>query len=104
MLMKYTVSLNLSNTKTSSFDDINLVMLKKVIQILCHPLALIINKSFETGKVPDELKIAKILFPKLGPTDDINNWHPISILSVFSKIVEKLMLIRVLKFCNQLGL
>jgi retron-type reverse transcriptase len=76
-----------------------MAMLKYAILALCNPLALIINKSFTNGIVPDKLKIAKILlFPKTGSTDDLNNWRPISILSVFSKIFEKLMLIRMLKF------
>ena len=73
--------MNLSNTKAFSFDSINMIMLEKIISVLCFPLALIINKSFETGKVPDKLKILKILlFHKSGPTDDLNNWRPISIV------------------------
>ena len=44
----YRITENLSNTKASPFDDINMKMLKKIISVLCLPLALIINKSFET--------------------------------------------------------
>ena len=31
---------------------------------------------------------------KKGPTNDVNNYRPISLLSVFSKILEKLMVVR----------
>ncbi len=61
------VTLSLSNTKAFSFDYVNMVMLKNAISVLKTPLACIINKSFSAGKVPDELKIAKILlFPNLA--------------------------------------
>ena len=57
-------------------------MLKELfIFIFCHPLAVIINKSFEVGKVLKKMKIAKIvLFLKTGDTNDLNYWYPISIL------------------------
>jgi hypothetical protein len=68
------VTLSLSNTKALSFDYVNMVMLKNAISVLKNPLACIINKSFSAGKVPDKLKIAKILlFPKSGFCDDLNN-------------------------------
>jgi hypothetical protein len=54
----------------SSIDHINMLMLNNVISVLKNPLAAIINKSFQTGKIPDSLKIAKIL---LFPKSNLNN-------------------------------
>ena len=57
---------------------------------LAGPLTKISNTSLETGEVPQKWKIAKVrpLF-KSGDKKDINNYRPISLLPVFSKILEK---------------
>ena len=60
---------------------------------LMSPLRVIlINESFSTDRFPDKLKIAKVIaLHKKGATDDRANYRPISLLSVFSKIFEKIM-------------
>lgn len=57
----------------------------------------IINRSFEEGIFPDNLKsaITKPLSKK-GDTSDPNSYRPITILSTFSKIFEK-------NFCDRLS-
>ena len=60
--------------------------------LIIFPLCEIINSSFSTGVFPDALKIAKVIpIHKGGSTNEINNYRPISILSIFDKIIEKLM-------------
>ena len=54
--------MNLAITRAFSLDNINVAMLKKAITVLCLPLALIINKSFETGKVSKKLKLLQYCF------------------------------------------
>ena len=52
----------------------------------------LINKSFETGIFPDELKIAKIVpIFKSGDKTLVSNYRPISVLSFFSKIFETIL-------------
>lgn len=64
------------------------------------PLAPIWNASFTSGIFPDRLKIAKVKpFYKKG--DNIQNYRPISILSGFSKILEKLMYNRLISFVEK---
>ena len=63
------------------------------------------NLSFETGIFPDQLKIAKVI--PLFKSDDkriINNYRPISVLPVFSKIIEKLMHKRLKNFLDKNGI
>ena len=73
-----------------------------VKQCLCYfiqPLVHIYNFFFQSGIFPDMMKLAKIktLFKK-GDKYDIQNYRLISILSAFSKILEKLMYNRLLSF------
>lgn len=55
---------------------------------LCH----ILNSCFALGTYPNFLKISKVicLFKKNDPRD-ITNYRPISLLSVFSKIFERII-------------
>ena len=56
------------------------------------PLSLLFNQSITKGKFPQQLKNA-IVIPKhkKGSKEDIRNYRPISLLSTFSKIFDKLM-------------
>ena len=80
--------------------------------LIIVPLAYIINMSLLTGEYPDLLKLVKVIpIHKGGSTQDVNNYRPISLLSIFDKIIEKLMHKRLysfleknnILFCNQLG-
>ena len=66
---------------------------------IVSPLVILINESFSTGIFPDKLKIAKVVaLHKKDSTDNPSNYRPISLLSVFSKIFEKLMHQRLYNF------
>src|SRR5688572_18745734 len=50
------------------------------------------NLSFEQGKFPYALKLARVIpVYKKGSKDILNNYRPISLTSPFAKILEKLM-------------
>ena len=51
-----------------------------------------INKAFNENKFPDTLKLSDIVpvFKKLDPTDK-TNFRPVSVLSLLSKVFEKIM-------------
>ena len=53
-------------------------------------LVIIFNKSLEEGRFPEMLKIAKVMpiFKGENPADP-NNYRPISLISVFDKLLEK---------------
>ena len=58
--------------------------------------------SFSSGKFPDPLKIFKTIpIHKGGSTILLNNYRPISLLSIFDKIIEKLMHKRLYNFLNE---
>lgn len=60
------------------------------------------NKMLQQGVFPDCLKIAKVIpVYKSGDASDPSNFRPISTLSTFSKIFEKLLVNRFISFINQ---
>ncbi len=64
-------------------------------------LAKVINSSFQQGIFPESLKIARVVpIHKGGSKTDVANYRPISLLSSFSKIYEKLMHKRILDFLD----
>jgi retron-type reverse transcriptase len=57
--------------------------------------------SFNTGTVPSQLKIAKVIpVYKSGDRRMVENYRPISLLNVFSKIFEKVVHNRLTTFLN----
>ena len=74
-------------------------ILKYARHILCNPLADIINKSVKTGIYPDKLKDAKVIpIFKSDDETEVSNYRPISLLSIFNRIFEKMMFTRLKTF------
>ena len=80
-------------------DDINMYVLSKVTDQIVKPLVHIFNLSFSSGIFPSEMKTAKVIpVFKSGNRSDFSNYRPISLLSQFSKILEKLFNLRLEQF------
>ena len=90
-------SLNIK--KSCGPDGIGPRLVKDNMYLLCEPLTYIYNLSLMNGIVPDKLKIAKIipLFKK-GDEHLACNYRPISLLSIFDKILEMLVYRRISNF------
>ena len=85
--------------KSSGPTSIPLRLLQDASDIIITPLCHIINLSLSTGIFPDILKITKVVaIHKGGSTQELNNFRPISLLSIFDKIIEKLIHKRVYEF------
>jgi hypothetical protein len=88
--------------KTSSgHDEISTKLVKESIVTIIQPLTHIINLSLNTGIVPDQLKIAKVIpIYKSSDTNQLKNYRPISLLPAFSKILEKIMFNKLMSFLD----
>jgi hypothetical protein len=92
---------SLQDKKTPDLNNISMHLLKKVINLVKTPLIHIFSRSLSSGIVPDKMKIAKVVpIFKSGSHTDINNYRPISLLCSFSKILEKIVAGRLLKYLN----
>ena len=68
---------------------------------ICH----LIDFSFKTGFIPTTLKTAKIVpIFKAAETDNFTNYRPISLLSSFSKLLEKVAANQIMKYLNKFKL
>ena len=80
-------------------DDINMYVLSKVTDQIVKPLVHIFNLSFSSGIFPSEMKTAKVIpLFKSGDRSDFSNYRPISLLSQFSKVLDKLFNFRLEQF------
>ena len=93
----------IENLKESScgWDELRPRIMKFIKQSIKIPLTHISNLSFQTGVFPAELKIANVVpIFKSGDETIFTNYRPVSVLPVFSKILERLMYNRLIEFIN----
>ena len=97
---------------SAGWDAISSHIVKKTYDKFILPLTHIMNLSICSGIFPAQMKIARVvpLF-KSGDSTLFSNYRPVSVLPLFSKILERLMYKRLLAFvnkhdllyCNQFG-
>ena len=75
-------------------------VLKRITTVISPVLAKIINMPVMLGIFPKSLKVARVVpIHKASCKEDLNNYRPISILPIYSKIIEKVIMYhRVYKF------
>jgi exonuclease III len=89
---------SLKSSNSAGYDEINTRLLKLVSPYILSPLTHICNSSLRTGIFPTRLKYASVIpIYKKGDTQLMSNYRPISILTTFSKIVEKIIYSRIIK-------
>ena len=90
---------SLKKNKSTGPNSIPVKLLKILDPQISVQLSQIINDSFQNGIFPEKLKIAKVIpIFKKGDASKNSNYRPISLLSIFSKIFEKLMHQRLYNF------
>ena len=93
------IVMRLGNNKAPGIDECSPKIVKLVIELISEPLCHIFNLSLASGTFPDKMKTARIspIF-KTGDKEQVSNYRPISVLSIFSKILEKVIYKRTYNF------
>uniref|UniRef100_A0A1B6MQ42 Reverse transcriptase domain-containing protein n=1 Tax=Graphocephala atropunctata TaxID=36148 RepID=A0A1B6MQ42_9HEMI len=84
--------LRLSNSKAEDVFGLSNFVLKKIISEILQPLTFLINWMFNVGDFPHCLKVTvTVPIYKKGDRTHINNYRPIALVPVISKIVESII-------------
>ena len=80
----------LPNKRSSGYDNLSNLLLKKISYEIAMPLEQIFNLSLELGTFPNLMKDAEVVPLYKSKEKDLSvNYRPISLLITISKILEK---------------
>ena len=83
-------------------NGLSMHFIKQIDAQILIPLKHVLSLSLQTGEIPHQLKVAKVVpIHKSGDSADMNNYRPISLLNTFSKILEKIVAIRLTNFLDE---
>ena len=86
-------------SKSSCVDNINAKFCKAAMLSIPHVICQVMCKSLMLGKIPSDWTKGVInVIPKGGDLTDPGNWRPIMQISIFAKILEKIVQTRLLKY------
>ena len=89
----------------SGWDGLSAYIGKQCVEGFIAPLTHIINMSITQGVFPDELKLARVIpVYKCNDKQTLSNYRPISILTLFSKVLETVMYKSISKFLDSYSL
>ena len=94
----------ISSFKDSSarWDESKPGIIKNIKDCITMPLTHICNFLFKRGIFPAQLKIANVVpIYKRGNEHVFSNYRPVSVLPIFSKLLEKLMYNRLMDFITR---
>ena len=93
---------SLKPKNSSGYDDISNKLIKELHPIILKPLTEVINRSLQEGTFPDDMKRSDTIpLYKTKEKYYTTNYRPISLLLTLSKILEKVVYKRTVKFLDK---
>ena len=93
---------SIKSSSTPGIDEITPKFVKIAKGILSPILAKLFTKCIHQETFPSDFKVAYVIsIPKTSSPKSLDEFCPISLLSVFSKLFEKILKIKMLKFISK---
>lgn len=94
--------LKLKDKKSPGIDNIRAETIKLIAYQIADPLTHIVNLSIKTGNYPSSFKTSvTVPIYKNGDKTEVSNYRPISLITTFSKIFEKILKTRLTSFIQK---
>jgi hypothetical protein len=95
---------NFDNKTSIDLDDISIMLIKKVSHEICSLLVHIFNLSLQQGCFPNSFKTTRTVpIFKTGDLSLCDNYRTISLVKTLSKILEKIMQIKLINHSKLTG-
>jgi len=95
-------AINRMKNSLSCTDNLPPVLFKKLKNVLAFPLSLVFNQLLSVSAVPNDWKNAVIVpVLKKGFAGSVSNYRPISLTSVVSKLMERVITVKITDFLLQ---
>ena len=92
---------SIKRNKATGMDNLPPGLIKDSAELISAPLTHLINTSLMTSTFPVEWKAAKIIPTyKSGARSNCDNYRPVSVLPVISKVIEKIVHQQVMKYLD----
>ena len=93
------------NGVAAGYYNLCVFAIKESIDLIAKPLTHITNLSISSGIFPDLLKIARVVpVFKSGDRRVISNYRPVSVLPIFSNVLERIVYNRLLNYVDGLDI
>ncbi|KAF4801370.1 hypothetical protein TURU_035804 [Turdus rufiventris] len=84
--------------KSMGPDGIRPRVMRELADEFAKPLSIIYQRSWDTGEVPDDWKLASVTpIYKKGRKEDPSNYRPLSLISVQGKVMEQFILCTIMQ-------
>ena len=94
----FKIILGIKNDCSTGDDGIPVRYIKPVVDNITSPMVNIINDCIDKNVFPTAWKVARVCFiPKIGNPKDVTEYRPISVLCIWSKVFERVILTQL---CN----
>ncbi|KFO72633.1 RNA-directed DNA polymerase from mobile element jockey, partial [Cuculus canorus] len=92
----------LDTHKSMGPDGIHPRVLKALVDVLSKPLSIIFLRSWLTGEVPLDWRLANVVpIYKKGCREDPGNYRPVSLTSVPGKVMDQVILSAIMKHMQE---
>ena len=90
---------HLNTSKAPGTDGVYPLILKVCSESISVPILHLINESMKSCSLPDEWKVHKIVpVPKTSDLSRVQNYRPISLLCILSKVLESIVYSKIIDF------